>query len=205
MLCINDIVAPRLCMWLDDLSPHSLASLGRTGFLLRKRQADDGTTARLTALILVTPFGDYVNSIGLRPYISTIFLCSATPSMPPRQRCWEDSLWRGARSRRCHRFIDAVCRKALRSCAWKQSATNILRRYAASILIVNYIPRVTAATRASPEATLQKALRAYLSLQSLKSTALGHGPMPLTAKNLGYNIFQKRKCFEFNVYNLIYQ
>ncbi|MDE6396084.1 MAG: hypothetical protein K2K84_02300 [Muribaculaceae bacterium] len=48
MLCINDIVAPRLRMWLDDLSPHSLASLGRTGF---------GTTARLTALKLVKTSG----------------------------------------------------------------------------------------------------------------------------------------------------
>ena len=60
-----------------------------------------------------------------------------------------------------------VCRSALRSCAWKQSVDNILRRYAASILIVDYSPRVTAATRASPEANLQKALRAYLWLQSL--------------------------------------
>ncbi|MDE6396375.1 MAG: hypothetical protein K2K84_03810 [Muribaculaceae bacterium] len=49
MLCINDIIAPRLRMWLDELSPHSLASLGRTGFV---------TTARLTALNLIKPFGD---------------------------------------------------------------------------------------------------------------------------------------------------
>ncbi|MDE6397537.1 MAG: hypothetical protein K2K84_09725 [Muribaculaceae bacterium] len=49
MLCINDIVAPRLRMCLDELSPHSLASLGCTGF---------GTTARLTALRLVKTFGD---------------------------------------------------------------------------------------------------------------------------------------------------
>ena len=34
--------------------------------------------------------------------------------------------------------------------------TNILRRYAASILIVDYSPRVTAATRASPELTSKK-------------------------------------------------
>ena len=47
---------------------------------------------------------------------------------------------------------------------------NILRRYAASILIVDYNPRVTAATRASPEATLQKALRAYTWIQSLSDS-----------------------------------
>ena len=50
-----------------------------------------------------------------------------------------------------------VYRLVLRSCA----STNILRRYAALWYKTLTKPRVTAATRASPEANLQKALRAY--------------------------------------------
>ena len=49
---------------------------------------------------------------------------------------------------------------ALRSCAWNTLLTRILRRYAAPILFVYCYPRVTAATRASPEAKIQIALRA---------------------------------------------
>ena len=58
-------------------------------------------------------------------------------------------------------------------------STNILRRYAASILIIFRTPWVTAATHASPKAKIPIALRAYLwlhSLSILKYTALGNDP-----------------------------
>ena len=55
-------------------------------------------------------------------------------------------------------YIDRRCVAALGN----KLSTNILRRYAASILIIFRTPWVTAATRASPKAKIPIALRAYL-------------------------------------------